>query len=120
MPFYHPIKLLALFGAGLGVYGLVALTKRRVNLDTAKQSSSWYDWYLITLVWVIFGTGIGALVFRVVGAEVLAYPTYYVHLIAVFMMLAYLPWSKLGHLVYRTVALSYAKKIGRIPMGADK
>ena len=44
----------------------------------------------------------------------------YVHLIAVFMMLAYLPWSKLGHLVYRTVALSYAKKIGRIPMGADK
>lgn len=120
MPFYHPIKLLALFGAGLGVYGLVALTKRRVNLDAAKQSSSWYDWYLITLIWVIFGTGIAAMVFRVVGAGVLAYPTYYVHLIAVFMMLAYLPWSKLGHLVYRTVALSYAKKIGRIPMGADR
>ncbi|MFH1914330.1 MAG: quinone-interacting membrane-bound oxidoreductase complex subunit QmoC [Pseudomonadota bacterium] len=120
MPFYHPIKLLALVGAGLGVYGLVALTKRRVNLDAAKQSSIWYDWYLITLVWVVFGTGIGAMVFRVIGAGVLAYPTYYVHLISVFMLLAYLPWSKLGHLVYRTVALSYAKKIGRIPMGADK
>ncbi len=120
MPFYHPIKLLALVGAGLGVYGLIALTKRRVNLDEAKQSSSWYDWYLITLIWTIFATGIGALVFRVLGASILAYPVYYVHLISVFMMLAYLPWSKLGHLVYRTVALSYAKKIGRIPMGADK
>ena len=66
-----------------------------------------------------FLTGIGAFLFRIMDAAVLAYPVYYVHLIAVFMMLAYLPWSKLGHLVYRTVALSYAKKIGRIPMGAD-
>ncbi|BCS88649.1 quinone-interacting membrane-bound oxidoreductase complex subunit QmoC [Pseudodesulfovibrio sediminis] len=120
MPLYHPIKLLAFVGAGLGVYGLIALTKRRVNLDQAKQSSSWYDWYLITLVWTIFLTGLGAFVFRILGLALLAYPVYYVHLIAVFMMLAYLPWSKLGHLVYRTVALSYAKKIGRIPMGADK
>jgi len=120
MPLYHPIKLLAIVGAGLGVYGLIALTKRRVNLDEAKQSSSWYDWYLITLVWTIFLSGILAFVSRLLGAAILAYPVYYVHLIAVFMMLAYLPWSKLGHLVYRTVALSYAKKIGRIPMGADK
>ncbi|MBI9080977.1 MAG: quinone-interacting membrane-bound oxidoreductase complex subunit QmoC [Pseudodesulfovibrio sp.] len=120
MPLYHPVKLLAIVGAGLGVYGLIALTKRRVNLDEAKQSSSWYDWYLITLIWAIFLTGIGALIFRILGAAVLAYPIYYVHLISVFMMLAYLPWSKLGHLVYRTVALSYAKKIGRIPMGSDK
>lgn len=120
MPLYHPIKLLAFVGAGLGVYGLMALTKRRVNLDEEKQSSSWYDWYLITLVWTIFLTGIGAFIFRVLDFALLAYPIYYVHLISVFMMLAYLPWSKLGHLVYRTVALSYAKKIGRIPMGADK
>jgi len=120
MPVYHPIKLLAFVGAGLGIYGLIAVTKRRVNLDEAKQSSSWYDWYLIALIWTIFLTGVGAFIFRVLGIGLLAYPTYYVHLIGVFMMLAYLPWSKLGHLVYRTVALSYAKKIGRIPMGADK
>ncbi|NDV18116.1 4Fe-4S dicluster domain-containing protein [Pseudodesulfovibrio sp. JC047] len=120
MPFYHPIKLLALVGAGLGVYGLMAVTKRRINLDETKQSSSWYDWYLISLIWTLFLTGIFAMVFRVLGVAVLAYPIYYIHLIGVFMLLAYLPWSKLGHLVYRTVALSYAKKIGRIPMGADK
>ena len=120
MPLYHPIKLLAFVGAGLGVYGLIALTKRRVNLDQTKQSSSWYDWYLLTVIWTIFLTGLGAFVFRILGVALLAYPIYYVHLIAVFMLLAYLPWSKLGHLVYRTVALSYAKKIGRIPMGADK
>ncbi len=51
------------------MYGLIALTKRRVNLDETKQSSSWYDWYLITLIWTIFLTGIGAMVFRVLGAD---------------------------------------------------
>ena len=117
MPWWHPVKLLAFVGAGLGVYGLIQLTKRRINLDNAKQGSNWYDWYLLAMVWIVFGTGLGALVFRLLGAAVLAYPVYYVHLIAVFMLLAYLPWSKLGHIVYRTAALSYAKKIGRIPMG---
>ena len=120
MPWWSPVKLLAFAGAGLGIYGLLAVTKRRVNLDQAKQSSSWYDWYLLTLIWTIFLTGVGALVFRLLDVALLAYPIYYVHLIGVFMLFAYLPWSKLGHLVYRTVALSYAKKIGRIPMGADK
>ncbi|WP_243544347.1 quinone-interacting membrane-bound oxidoreductase complex subunit QmoC [Pseudodesulfovibrio tunisiensis] len=120
MPLYHPIKLLALVGAGLMIYGLIVLTKRRTNLDQAKQGSSWYDWYLLTLIWVVAGTGIGAMIFRLVHAKILAYPTYYVHLIAVFMLIAYLPWSKLGHVVYRTAALAYAKKIGRIPMGNAK
>jgi quinone-modifying oxidoreductase subunit QmoC len=120
MPWFHPVKLLAFVASGLGIYGLLAVTKRRVNLDQAKQSSSWYDWYLLTLIWTIFLSGVGALVFRLLGAALLAYPLYYVHLISVFMLFAYLPWSKLGHLVYRTVALSYAKKIGRIPMGSDK
>jgi quinone-modifying oxidoreductase subunit QmoC len=32
------------------------------------------------------------------------------------MLIAYLPWSKLGHLVYRTTALIYARYIGRLPI----
>ncbi|MBF0482903.1 MAG: heterodisulfide reductase subunit E, partial [Desulfovibrionaceae bacterium] len=46
----------------------------------------------------------------------LAYPVYYLHLVAVFMLFAYLPWSKLGHLVYRTTALVYARYSGRLPL----
>ena len=90
------------------------------SLSWARVAGLAYVIVILTLIWTIFLTGVGALVFRLLGAAILAYPIYYVHLIAVFMLFAYLPWSKLGHLVYRTVALSYAKKIGRIPMGADK
>ncbi|WP_022660463.1 quinone-interacting membrane-bound oxidoreductase complex subunit QmoC [Paucidesulfovibrio longus] len=117
MNLVNPVKLLANVGFFAGLLGLIWLTGRRVSLDKAKQGSSWYDWYLLTIIWVVFLTGFGAEVLRLTGQKFIAYPTYYVHLVAVWMLFAYLPWSKLGHLVYRTVALAYAKKIGRIPMG---
>jgi quinone-modifying oxidoreductase subunit QmoC len=117
MSLVNPVKLLANLGFFAGILGLIWLTGRRMSLDKAKQGSSWYDWYLLTIIWVIFLSGFGAQVFRLMGQQFIAYPTYYVHLVAVWMLFAYLPWSKLGHLVYRTAALAYAKKIGRIPMG---
>jgi hypothetical protein len=120
MPLWSPVKLLANVGAAGLVYGLMKLTSRRSELDASKSTSNWYDWYLLTVIWGIAATGIGSEVFRLLGMKMLAYPTYYVHLVFVFMMLAYLPWSKLGHVVYRTVALAYARKIGRLPMGELK
>lgn len=120
MPLWSPVKILANIGAVALVYGLTKLTTRRSELDAAKSTSNWYDWYLLTVIWGIALTGIGSEVFRLFGMKVLAYPTYYLHLVFVFMMLAYLPWSKLGHVVYRTVALAYARKIGRLPMGELK
>ena len=116
MPLYSPIKLLAIFGAVLLITGLVLLTKRRASLDETKQSSSWYDWYLLGVIWTVGVTGILCMLLRWLGSPILAYPMYYLHLISVFMLIGYLPWSKLGHLVYRTTALAYARKIGRIPM----
>ncbi len=116
MPLWSPVKLLANAGAAALLLGLVFLTLRRASLDKEKQGSSWYDWYLLTVIWVVGLTGVLSEFFRLANFETLAYPTYYLHLISVFMLIAYLPWSKLGHLVYRTVALAYARKIGRIPM----
>ncbi|WP_319762883.1 quinone-interacting membrane-bound oxidoreductase complex subunit QmoC [Maridesulfovibrio sp.] len=116
MPLWHPVKILANVGAVLLVYSLVLLTKRRLNQDQSVHGSSYYDWYLLGLIWTIAGTGVMCELLRLLGVAVLAYPMYYVHLIAVFMMFVYLPWSKLGHLVYRTAALTYARYIGRLPM----
>jgi quinone-modifying oxidoreductase subunit QmoC len=116
MPVYNPIKILALVGGVLLIIGLAKLTKRRLNLDEDKHGSNYYDWYLLGVIWVIAVTGLLCVVLRWAGIAVLAYPCYYIHLISVFMLIAYLPWSKLGHMVYRTVALAYARKIGRLPM----
>lgn len=113
---WNPLKLLAIFGAVLFVYGLAKLTARRMRQDTAKHGSSWYDWYLLGIIWVVGLSGIFCMLLRLANTPTLAYPMYFVHLVSVWMLFAYLPWSKLGHLVYRTAALTYARHVGRIPM----
>jgi len=116
MHLWNPVKILAVAGMVLGLYGLTLLTRRRLTQDTGKSASSYYDWYLLGVIWAVFVTGTAAFLLRMAGVAELAYPVYYVHLISVFMLIAYLPWSKLGHLVYRTTALVYARMTGRLPL----
>lgn len=116
MPLLSPVKILANIGAVLLLIGLSLLTKRRLCEDSSKTVSSYYDWYLLGVIWVVTVTGILAQIFRLQDLAVAAYSIYYLHLISVFMLIAYLPWSKLGHLVYRTAALVYARYIGRLPI----
>ncbi len=116
MPQANLIKILANVGAICLVVGLAFLTARRLGQDDKRTVSSFYDWYLLVVIWAVALTGIGSELFRLAGVKYLAYPTYYLHLVSVFMLFAYLPWSKLGHLVYRTSALTYARYIGRKTM----
>ena len=106
LPWFHPIKLLAYVGMVLLLVGLTFLTLHRVALNAAKQVSSYYDWYLLGVIWAVGLTGTFSMLFRMANLVVPAYLVYYLHLVSVFMLFAYLPWSKLGHLVYRTAALT--------------
>jgi quinone-modifying oxidoreductase subunit QmoC len=93
--------------------GLTMLTVRRKGMDPGKQRSTFYDWYLIGVLWVVTLTGAFTQLFRLAAWAVPAYLMYYLHLVSVFMLIAYLPWSKLGHLVYRTAVLTYVRHMGR-------
>ena len=113
MPLWNPVKILANLGAIALVVGLVYLTRRRLN-DTGSDASSYHDWYLLGVIWGVALTGILAQIFRIAEVAGLAYFVYYLHLISVFMLIAYAPWSKLGHMVYRVAALTYARRHGRL------
>ena len=120
MSLLNPVKILANVGAILLIYGLTMLTKRRLSQDETKHGSSFYDWYLLGVIWVVGLSGLFCELLRWANVAGLAYPMYYIHLVSVWMLIGYLPWSKLGHLVYRTAALVYARYVGRVPMAAKE
>lgn len=114
----HPMKLLANVGGVALVYGAVRVVRGRLENAKSTPVSTAFDW---TLVWVVLGvglTGFVAEIFRFTiapesGLRTVAWSFYFVHLVLVFQLLVYLPYSKLAHVLYRTVAMAYAEHTGR-------
>jgi len=107
----NPIKWLAnLAGVSLIVGTSLMIKNRSSKKD---QISGYWDWYLIYLAFGLGATGMAAELTRLAGWAVVTFTIYYIHLILVFSLIAYLPFSKLAHLVYRTVAMAYNEYAGR-------
>ena len=50
---------------------------------------------------------------RYMNIPAIAYHVYFIHLVFVFALLMYLPYSRFAHMIYRTVALVHARYSGR-------
>ncbi len=110
---YVVMKLLAIPGTAALLYGIYNIIKeRQANADKAGYGS-YFDWFLIYVIAAVGVTGLGSWVFRMMHISILAYPTYFLHLTAVFMLFFYAPFSKMAHMVYRTVAMLYARMAER-------
>jgi quinone-modifying oxidoreductase subunit QmoC len=117
----HPMKILANIGGIVLVVGsLKAILDRRKDTgDTAGSTS--FDQIFIWLLLLVGVTGFITEIFRfTVGAgsasgamQYTAYAIYFVHLMCVFGLLVYLPYSKFAHIWYRTLAMVYAEYSGR-------
>ncbi|MFZ2087197.1 MAG: quinone-interacting membrane-bound oxidoreductase complex subunit QmoC [Desulfobaccales bacterium] len=104
-----PLKWLALLGTGLLIFGIYRIyTARQENAETAGYGT-YYDWQLIYIIAAVGLTGALSWVFRLLGSPTLAYPTYFLHLVSIFCLFFYAPYTKIAHLVYRTVAMLYAR-----------
>ncbi|MGD9331507.1 MAG: quinone-interacting membrane-bound oxidoreductase complex subunit QmoC [Desulfobacterales bacterium] len=107
----NPVKWLGnISGIALLVGGLLLLKARLAKTDSV---SSYWDWYLVGLVLALAVTGMLTQVLRLGGMYDLMAIVYYLHLIGIWCLFAYTPFSKLAHLVYRTVAMTYAEYSGR-------
>jgi quinone-modifying oxidoreductase subunit QmoC len=110
-----PIKLLANFSAIILSIGLILVIINRWARadDPGASRSSYFDWSLIWVICAVTITGILSEVLRLADIAIIAYPMYFAHLLCVFCLFIYLPYSKLAHLLYRTTAMVYAKYTGR-------
>ena len=107
----NPVKWLANLSGIAIIVGTILLIKNRKAKED--QVSGYWDWYLVYLAFGLGVTGMGTELTRLAGWAFICYFLYYIHLMLVFSMIAYLPFSKLSHLVYRTVAMAYNEYAGR-------
>jgi quinone-modifying oxidoreductase subunit QmoC len=107
----NPVKWLANVAGVALVIGSALMIKNR--LSKKDQTSTYKDWYLLGLVFGLGVTGVLTEATRLAGMAGVTYVVYFIHLVFVFNLFAFLPFSKLAHLVYRTVAMAYNEYSGR-------
>ncbi len=106
-PQLNPIKWLANIAGVALVIGSGIMIKNR--LDNKDQITAYKDWFILGIVFALGLTGMLTEMARLAHLEWISYFIYWLHLIAVFNLFAYLPFSKMAHLVYRLVAMAYAE-----------
>jgi quinone-modifying oxidoreductase subunit QmoC len=113
-PVLHPLKVVGNLAGVLLILGSVYFLYQRRRASRDGDPSSWFDWALLLDLLLVSVTGMLAEVFRYTNIAALAYPTYFVHLVFVFVLLVGLPYSKFAHAVYRTLALVARRYEGEI------
>jgi quinone-modifying oxidoreductase subunit QmoC len=107
----NPVKWLANISGIALVIGSVLMIKNRISQKDSV--SSYKDWSLLGLALGLGLTGMLTEMTRLGELAGASYALYFIHLIFVFCLFAYLPFSKLAHLVYRTVAMTYTEYANR-------
>jgi len=112
MAFWHPAKLAGNLASLMLVTGTIMMGVKRIK-EKKRIGSNYFDWSFLVLLFLLTLTGSLTQVARFQNWET-AYHIYFIHLVLVWMVIIYLPYTKFGHLIYRVVAMVYARSIGRI------
>jgi quinone-modifying oxidoreductase subunit QmoC len=109
----HPVKFLGAASGTAIVVGCSILLYRRWTARDDVGANGYADHLFLYLMFFTGLTGMFSWLTRLSGVPMLAYGNYYVHLVFVFMLLWYMPYSKFAHMIYRTLALVQARRYGR-------
>lgn len=109
----HPVKIIgALSGLALVVGTFLLIYRRMTNRDEV-GANGYTDYLFLYMLFFTGLTGMLSWLSRYTGVPVLAYLIYFAHMVCVFFLLWYMPYSKFAHMIYRTLALVYARKTGQ-------
>ena len=105
----NPWKIFANVCSVVILVGVLILLVDRLKDPVKRAASTYFDWFfLLTLAGIVL-TGIASQFLRLAGTGFM-YPVYFVHLMLVFMLFLYAPYSKLAHLAYRTIAMAATRR----------
>jgi quinone-modifying oxidoreductase, subunit QmoC len=108
----NPFKIAGNIAGIMLMIGLVIMMFNRLFNKEKSGNSDYTDWLLLLSLMVLTLSGIIVEAARFQNWS-LAYHLYFFHLVCVWFVVIYLPYTKFGHLLYRTVAMVYANVINR-------
>ncbi len=111
-PNNDPMKILALLSSIAFALGVVIILLNRIGKAGKAGMGSYFDWIFLAVVTGVGATGMLSWGLRLAEMTV-GYWVYYFHLVFVWALFAYAPYSKFAHLFYRTTAMVFAKYTGR-------
>jgi quinone-modifying oxidoreductase subunit QmoC len=111
-PNSDPVKILALISSIAFAAGVVILLINRFAKAGKAGMGSYFDWIFLLIVIGVGATGMLSWALRLADVSA-GYLVYYFHLVFVWSLFAYAPYSKFAHLFYRTTAMVFAKYSGR-------
>ncbi|MFC1499942.1 quinone-interacting membrane-bound oxidoreductase complex subunit QmoC [Candidatus Zixiibacteriota bacterium] len=117
--FWSPWKLLANIGGLAVLTGCLLMIWERLYFGHLAGTSSYFDWLLVWSLFLVIVTGFATEVLHYLRMVPHRHIVYFIHLVFVFALLIYLPFSKLSHLLYRTTAMVMAERFGREAGGGD-
>ena len=110
--------MLANIGGVAVLVGCVLMIWERLTDRPNAGFSLFFDWaFLWTLFAVVF-TGFVTEAMHYLRMVPHRHVIYFIHLVFVFSLLIYLPYSKFAHIFYRFTAMVFAERIGRDTTGA--
>jgi len=111
-PMSDPVKILALVSSIAFASGVILLLMNRLAQAGKAGMGSYFDWIFLTIVIGVGATGMLSWALRLADMNV-GYFVYYLHLVFIWSLFAYAPYSKFAHLFYRTTAMVFVRHSGR-------
>lgn len=112
-PLTDPLKILGNTSALALLIGISLVIINRMKNREKAGIGNYYDWLFISVIFVIMATGVLSEMTRLADIAMLAYPIYFAHLVFVFFLFAYAPFSKMAHMFYRAAAMVFARLYAR-------
>ncbi len=105
----HPLKIAGNLGGVAFIAGCLIILKDRLADPETTGRPTAFDW---TFIAVLLGVGLSGFLVqaaRLGDWRTIAYHIYFTHLVLVYFLLIYFPYTKFAHVIYRLLAIAHAK-----------
>jgi quinone-modifying oxidoreductase subunit QmoC len=114
-PIWSPWKILANLGGGFLVVGCLLMLWDRLRENGQAVGGGYFDYAFLVMLLCVAVTGFVTELLHYLRLEPHRHVAYFVHLVFVFVILMYLPYSKFAHMVYRATALVFVRRYRPTP-----